>query len=83
MADCTDCIPQIPDPCNGKKTPTECILSLHAIPSLGVTKNEQLDLTLQKIGNLLQTMFTSIEGYDPNEIQTLKNNEGTLQWVTE
>ena len=83
MSNCTDCIPQIPDPCNGKKTPTECILSLQAVTSLGIAVNEPLNISLQKIGAMFQTVFTTIEGYDPNEIQTLKNNEGTLQWVTE
>lgn len=82
MADCTDCIQQTPDPCKGIKKPTKCILSLDAIPSLGVAENEQLDITLQKIGNLLQTVFTSIEGYDPEAIQTLQNDEGTLKWVS-
>lgn len=82
MSNCTDCIPQIPDPCNGKKTPTECILSLDAIPSLGIAVNEPLNISLQKIGVLFQTIFTSIEGYDPEAVQTLQNDEGTLKWVS-
>src|SRR5690606_4782344 len=53
MANCTDCIPQIPDPCKGVKKPTECILSLDAIPSLGIAANEPLNISLQKIGVLI------------------------------
>lgn len=82
MSNCTDCIPQIPDPCKGVKKPTECILSLDAISSLGVAKNEPLNISLQKIGVLFQTIFTSIEGYDPEAVQTLQNDEGTLKWVS-
>lgn len=83
MSNCTDCIPQVSDPCKGEKKSTECILSLRAIPSLGIAVNEPLDTTLQKIGVLLQTIFTTIDGYNPNEVQVLRNNQGTIEWVTD
>lgn len=53
MSNCTDCIPQIPDPCKGKRTWTSCVLSQNPIPSLGVQANETLNITLEKIGVLI------------------------------
>lgn len=83
MSNCTDCIPQVQDPCGGKKTPTDCIISLGSIESLGINPNEELRISLIKIGNLFQTIFSSIEGYDPNEVQTLKSINGTITWQTD
>lgn len=80
---CTDCLPtQDKDICNGVKTPTDCVYSRVNIPSLSVEENEELTAILGKIGLKFRSVFTSIEGYDPNEFQALQNVQGQLRWVT-
>lgn len=61
MAECNDCLELETDSCQGEKKATECVYSIQAIPILGILANEPLNISLQKIAILIQTLNQQIE----------------------
>lgn len=60
MADCNDCLELEQDSCQGEKKATECIYSIVAIPLLGIQANEPLNISLEKIAILIQSLTQRI-----------------------
>ena len=56
MPNCTDCEEQEIDLCNGEKKYTSCVVSQYAIPNLNISANEDLSLSLIKIGAYIKDL---------------------------
>ena len=60
MGNCTDCTQEIDDLCDGEKKYTSCVVSQYAIPTLNVPANEELSMTLIKIGAYIQDLQQTV-----------------------
>ncbi len=60
MGNCTDCEEQEIDLCNGEKKYTSCVVSQYAVPTLNISANEDLSLSLIKIGAYIQELQQTV-----------------------